>query len=541
MGVRSSRNRHRWFALALCLFLVVAAAGAAAPVQAGSIAGGPAVADRGHGPGHGNGRDEAKKRFTEVTGFADVGDEDSWAIPYIAQLYLQGLVKGQGHGRFNPKASISQAEAATLVVRAVAGGDAAALADAATIAGGTDWEGWLDAHTVWNVKAVARSARWSLPYLVVAVDKGLLTGDGDFRPNQAASRIWATELLVRGDVALGLLTPADVTGADLSLLSRFRDVAGLDSEAKLFLAAALAAGLVDGYPDHTFRPQAAISRAEFTALVARAVGGTTGEERLVRGRVLAVDLAQRTVTIATEGRETVSGETYATYTVRPDALIYAKVGDRFISDRGATLPLSSVQVGDRVTLQLDGAGQVAIIYDEYEVESATGVVTRVVVPSDTSELYQLELRTSDGATHAFQVAPYASVYLRGQPASMAVVAVGARATVEYHGAEAVSIRVTELPSSSEESGGGTGEQHGTVTLEGHVRSVTGENAFTMSVVLVDTGVVHVEIVYTVTTSADTSFVGVSGVSQLEAGDEVEVSGTADGYVIAASRVERTGD
>ena len=57
----------------------------------------------------------------------------------------------------------------------------------------------------------------------------------------------------------------------------FHDIAGHWAEANITKAATL--GLVDGYPDGTFRPQALITRAEFTAMLVRAIPMLQAEEQ----------------------------------------------------------------------------------------------------------------------------------------------------------------------------------------------------------------------------------------------------------------------
>lgn len=500
-----------------------------------------ALADGDHGNGeHGqHGRNEAHHRFTEVTGFMDLENSDDWAIPYITQLYLHGFVKGEGHGRFNPKASISQAQAVAMVVRAVYGGDDEALAASAKIAGDSDFDmmAWLDAHTDWNVTSIALSARWSLPYLVVAVHDGLISGQDSFSANEAADRVWSTELLVKAEVEMGILTQAQVSGADLSLLNRFSDVATLSADERTYLAAAVAAGLADGYPDHTFRPHASISRAEFTTLMARAseVQSTT----VVQGTVTAVNVSNQTLTVqqGTGTSGSVGGSTYSTYLVASDVLIYVRVGDQFISGRDSTLSLANIQVGDQVTLHLGSDGKVALIYDEFQVKTVSGQVTSVTAPANTTTPYFVDVKTTAGLTYHFSVAPYATIYLKGQPSSMSVVKNGATVTVQYHGTEAVSIRVGGQAGDASEGTGDVGEEHGHVDIQGTVQEVKGSNAFTVLVNLEENDAVHVSVVYSVTTTDATRFEHANGVADLSAGDQVKVEGIADGYDLIATQVE----
>ncbi|GGI09775.1 endo-1,4-beta-xylanase [Egicoccus halophilus] len=86
---------------------------------------------------------------------------------------------------------------------------------------------------------------------------GIVAGfrDGTFRPASSLTRGQLATLLAQ---AAGL----DTTGTT----TRFTDVAGTQHEGAI--AALVAAGVVDGYRDHTFRPGATINRAQLATMLA---------------------------------------------------------------------------------------------------------------------------------------------------------------------------------------------------------------------------------------------------------------------------------
>lgn len=93
---------------------------------------------------------------------------------------------------------------------------------------------------------------------------GIISGypDGSFRPDAAITRAELTK------IAVSFFQYADQY---FGYLGNFTDVTGNEWYAS-FVAAASALGLIEGYPDGTFRPDAAITRAETCTIVNRTLG-----------------------------------------------------------------------------------------------------------------------------------------------------------------------------------------------------------------------------------------------------------------------------
>ena len=85
--------------------------------------------------------------------------------------------------------------------------------------------------------------------------------DGTVQPNGQITRAEATTIFFR------LLTE-ESRSANLTKTNGYTDVAS-DAWYNTAVSAMTKAGIVDGYPDGTFRPNAAITRAEFAAIAAR--------------------------------------------------------------------------------------------------------------------------------------------------------------------------------------------------------------------------------------------------------------------------------
>lgn len=110
------------------------------------------------------------------------------------------------------------------------------------------------------------SNHWAASYIDALADKGLMTGysDGSFKPNNSISRAEAVKVLA---TELGL-EPAE---------SSFTDVT-TDHWAAGYIGAAEQAGIMTGYDDGTFKPEATLSREEMAALLVRAFKLNEGGE-----------------------------------------------------------------------------------------------------------------------------------------------------------------------------------------------------------------------------------------------------------------------
>ncbi|MEW6048030.1 MAG: S-layer homology domain-containing protein, partial [Bacillota bacterium] len=179
-------------------------------------------------------------------------DQAPWAKACLAAASLRGLLKGDPDGRFRPNDSLKREELVTALVRF------AGLEEVA--------ESMSQAALPFRDSAeVLRKAAWARGYLAAAHDAGMLPeGEDGFLPGEAADRLWAAELLVR---ALGLQAEAELRageGVD------FTDVKDVPPEKLGYLAVAVERGLLQGFPDGTFRPREKLTRAQLAALLERA-------------------------------------------------------------------------------------------------------------------------------------------------------------------------------------------------------------------------------------------------------------------------------
>lgn len=177
---------------------------------------------------------ELLKPFDDVTP-ASYG----WAKGSIEALAGAGIVAGVNGTRFEPARAVTRAEFAALLVRALG---------LQARAGATQ-----------PFKDV-RSADWHYGAVTAAYAAGLIAGfaDNTFRPDSAITRQEVAALLVR---AMKL--------QDTEKKLSFTDSDKIAAWARTSVAAAASLGLIRGFPDGSFQPQAATSRAQCAVIIYR--------------------------------------------------------------------------------------------------------------------------------------------------------------------------------------------------------------------------------------------------------------------------------
>lgn len=130
-----------------------------------------------------------------------------------------------------------------------------------------------------------------LPFVHYLAAKGIIKGfpDGTFRPADGVTRAEAARIIV---LTKGLFE--DAHGQPV-----FKDVP-IDHWAFGTIQAATKAGLLNGYPDGTFKPDAPISRAEAVSLLLRLSGGALTLKNINIGDVDPDNWAYRQVATAIE-------------------------------------------------------------------------------------------------------------------------------------------------------------------------------------------------------------------------------------------------
>ncbi|QSF45448.1 S-layer homology domain-containing protein [Paenibacillus tianjinensis] len=162
--------------------------------------------------------------------------EGHWAQKTIETWLEKGDLKGFQDGSVKPNQSITRAEFMTLVNRAFA----------------------FTAESKISFADVA-STNWAYSEVAKAVAAGYIQGyNNDIRPGDPINRQEAA-------VVVGKLLK--LAGGNINDLKMFSDAGQIAEWGKSSVAAAVAAGILKGYPNGTFAPQQALTRAESLTLI----------------------------------------------------------------------------------------------------------------------------------------------------------------------------------------------------------------------------------------------------------------------------------
>ncbi|HHT84401.1 MAG: S-layer homology domain-containing protein [Bacillota bacterium] len=300
---------------------------------------------------------------THKLGFSDVG-ASFWALESILRMRGFGIISGYDGNVFKPNDPVKQAEALAMMVRAFGLEDEAE--ELAKRFGSIylsidqdikkqdnkrlknhwyywkyendDAPGWFYSNGSWY-PYVPESARWSLGYILIAVDEGWVELD-DLHPEKPATRAWVAKALVRAS-GNGKLAEAKMN-AKLD----FKDAKAIPDGYWGYVAQAVDMGLFKGYVDNTFQPNKPVTRAEMAAILDRLINEELPDEMpyYITGTV--VDVSRNSIEIMVA-----SGKVYE-YPVSKDAVVFLED-----SKQGS---VSDIRVGDTVKV-LTNPADVAVL------------------------------------------------------------------------------------------------------------------------------------------------------------------------------------
>jgi hypothetical protein len=183
---------------------------------------------------------------TGPSSFQDV-PAGSWEAPFVEELACHGIISGYPDGTFRPSAPVTRAEFVKMLVLAL---------------------GLQPLDEATPFQDVPPSS-WYGPYVAEALAAGLVNGLGP-------GRFGPMDTLTREQMATLLARALHLTGSGTL---RFRDAQQIAPWAEAPVAAAVAAGYLDGFPNGTFQPLAPTTRAQAAKvldLVWRRVSGGGG-------------------------------------------------------------------------------------------------------------------------------------------------------------------------------------------------------------------------------------------------------------------------
>lgn len=178
--------------------------------------------------------------------FSDV--ENHWAKDSINNMGSRLVVNGVGNNNYDPDRSITRAQFAAIMVKALG----------------------LEPGTGTNSFSDVASTDWFCKYIETASTYGIINGYSadTFGPNDTITREQAMAMIARAMKITGLeisLTYSETS----SLLAAYTDGASAADYAKGSIAACLKAGIVSGTSESTISPKDHITRAEVAVMAER--------------------------------------------------------------------------------------------------------------------------------------------------------------------------------------------------------------------------------------------------------------------------------
>jgi hypothetical protein len=169
------------------------------------------------------------------------------------EVYHQTFLVGYPDGLFKPERNVSRAEVAAALTRAL----------------GLGWSNTKPSYP--DVPATY----WASGYIQIMTAEGIMQGDasGTFRPDA---------FITRAEAAAVLLRMLKVAPFHNLTVSSFKDVPATNW-ALGYIESMQKYGLITGYPDGTYKPNAHILRSEFTAIADRALGREISNSSQITG------------------------------------------------------------------------------------------------------------------------------------------------------------------------------------------------------------------------------------------------------------------
>ena len=170
--------------------------------------------------------------------FSDV-PSTHWAYSFIKEMKDLGIVNGVSNTEFAPDANITRAEFAKMVAQAFG----------------------LKATATESVFTDCTASDWYTPFVIAGTEAGILKGISD-------TEFGANQQITRQDICtvLGRILDAENT-MSAAADSSFTDIDQVADYAVAAVKAFVAAGVVNGYEDGTFRPTANATRAEVSKIL----------------------------------------------------------------------------------------------------------------------------------------------------------------------------------------------------------------------------------------------------------------------------------
>lgn len=164
--------------------------------------------------------------------------EGHWAEEFIMTLVNLDAIKGYPDNTFKPNNNITRAEFATVLVRA------------------------FGLETESDKVFADTKSHWAKDFIATAATNGIVLGydENTFGPD---------DLITREQMAVMITRALKISSQDSNIA--FADKENISAWAKDSVAAAVEKGIIEGYPDNTFKPLGKATRAEAVTVIVKAL------------------------------------------------------------------------------------------------------------------------------------------------------------------------------------------------------------------------------------------------------------------------------
>ncbi len=180
--------------------------------------------------------------------FTDVSNSH-WAVKYITKLNIREVITGYKDGSFNPDKQVTQLEALLMAVRNMDAADEIAAVD-------------TNQTLTFSVPNWAET-QYKNELLYAVQQRLIIPSDSNFSANSDASRAWMSQLIVR---MMGKESEASLLAKETSNFSDYSDV---PLWALGYVNTAVKYGILTGFPDNSFKPLQAVTRAQAASMLSK--------------------------------------------------------------------------------------------------------------------------------------------------------------------------------------------------------------------------------------------------------------------------------
>jgi len=230
--------------------------------------------------------------------------DQHWARMDIEHLQSREIVSGYPDYTYRPEAFISRQEFIVLLLRAMN-----KQSEADVLQKGTAY--FADGDT------------WAKGYIELAHELNLVQGDGQniFSPARSISREEAVTILIK---CLGY-------DANSGAAAGFQDDAEISAWAYPSISIAKEQGLINGFPDNTFRPRSNLTRAQVVIML-ESLLSNLGREYQIYGTVTHIDIPLHKALVTVAGRQ-------EAFELAPNIAVWSK--DKHTPETEIILPVTA--------------------------------------------------------------------------------------------------------------------------------------------------------------------------------------------------------